>query len=157
MQKKLEKLYYKSIDKESREDLKEINKMILKWIKNIENKLGFTFYETYAIDMPNHNFDIRDIEHIKNSSEIVAYRDKEGFYGIDDKLQNRLNEIKIELDILHNLITRKEEIMNADTMLVTPKISKEELKYISEQLGYGSVRENILENQARNKKKSFVK
>ena len=152
MPKKLEKLYYKSIDKDSAKDLEEINKLINKWTKNIENKLGFTFYETSAINMPHEKFDVRDIKAIKSASETVVLRDKEGFYGIDQNVQNRLNEVQMELEILHNLILRKEAIMNIDNVAIKPNITKEELNFVSEQLGYGKIRDDILENQSRDKK-----
>ena len=67
----------------------------------------------------------------------------------DNKIQQKLDEVKIELEIFHNLICRKEELMSGN---VESKISNDELRYISEQLGYGKVREQILEEQSRNKK-----
>lgn len=153
MQQRLEKMYFRFLSKDELADLKEINKLIKMFKTDIEKELEFTFYETYATNMPNNSFDKRDEQNIKSASETVILRDKEGFYGIDENINNTINKYKIELEILHNLITRKEEIMSKS--IPNNKELNEQLMFISSELGYGKVREIILQQQDRNKR--FVK
>lgn len=151
MKNKLEKMYSKLLDKSDANELKQINKLIELFKNDLEKELGFTFYETCATDMPNYNFDARDEKRIRNVSETVILRDKEGFYGIDENIQSKIEDHSIELGILHNLITRKEEIINKQ-INTNDKLLNDRVEMLRNKMEYGNVRKITLEMQARNKK-----
>ena len=86
-------------------------------------------------------------------SNVIALRDKQGFFPINNKFHAIINKYNDELILINNLINNKERIMISNLPVENKKLSKKEAELLSYSLGYGKLREEILNNNSREKHK----
>ena len=140
-------LYLNSLEKDEQSSIKEINKAIKGTKQEIQNNLLSTFYETYAVDIVQTFYN----DLLMKQANIIAFRDNKGFYGLNDEIQTELNNCSLELKILHNEINNKEELMNGKRNIRKNTLCRKETLFLSYFLGYGEARDELLNNQDRNK------
>lgn len=140
-------LYLNSLEKDEQSSIKQINKAIKGTKQEIQNNLLSTFYETYAVDIVQTFYN----DLLMKQANIIAFRDNKGFYGLNEEIQTELNNCSLELSILHNEINNKEELMNGKRNIRKNTLCRKETLVLSYFLGYGEARDELLNNQDRNK------
>ena len=140
-------LYLNSLEKDEQSSIKQINKAIKGTKQEIQNNLLSTFYETCAVDIVQTFYN----DLLMKQANIIAFRDNKGFYGLNDEIQTELNNCSLELSILHNEINNKEELMNGKRNIRKNTLCRKETLVLSYFLGYGEARDELLNNQDRNK------
>ena len=149
-------LYLDSLTKEEAYKLRLLNKNIDYLMKKLEFEYLFTFTETGALGIPPMQKD----ESVVNNATKIILRDKDGFYSNDESVQNRINNDQVVFATLHSYLLNKEKIMNGNRsinprkmhdskLLKTKRITREDVLYAANYLGYASVRKNILTSQQR--------
>ena len=141
------KLYLNSLEKDEQSSIKEINKAIKGTKQEIQNNLLSTFYETYAIDIAQTSYN----NILMQQAQVIAFRDSKGFYGTNNIIQKELDNCSLELSILNNQINNKEELMNGKRNIRKNTLCRKEALVLSYFLGYGEARDELLNNQDRNK------
>lgn len=140
-------MYLNSLEQDEKLAVKAINKAINATKKDIQFNLLATFYETYAIDIVQTYYN----ELLMKQANIVSFRDNQGFYGINETIQTGLDSCSLELNVLNNQIHNKEELMNGKRTIKKNTLCRKEVLILSYFLGYGDARDEILNNQDRNK------
>lgn len=140
-------MYLSSLPHDDRKALKTINNTIFEIKNNIQKNLLATVYETRITNNPQTFYN----NVLKEQEDIIALRDKNGFYGIDKILQELLNEYQLELKVLHSEISNKEQIMNGDREIYKHNLCRSEVLILSNYLGYGSARDDVLKQADRAK------
>lgn len=140
-------LYLNSLEKDEKLAFQTINKAIAATQKDIQCNLLTTFYETYAIDIVQTYYN----DLLMKQANTIAFRDNQGFYGINESIQIGLDSCSLELNILNNQIHNKEELMNGKRTIRKNTLCRKEVIILSYFLGYGEARDEILNNQDRNK------
>lgn len=148
IQSRLYSLFLSSLKKEDAKSILLIDKEIRKLAKNLEFELLGSLSETNIIDLPR-----QASEQALQYSDVIALRDKQGFYPINSNFDVVINKYNDELILIDNLIKNKEDIMNSDLPVKNKKLSKKETELLSYCLGYGKLREEILNNNSREKHK----
>ena len=144
VQSRLYNLFLSSLKKDDAKSVLLIDKEIRRLSKNLEFELLGSLSETNIIDLPR-----QASKQALQYSDVVALRDKQGFYPINNKYDVILNKYNDELILINNLIKNKERIMNSDLTVQNKKLSTKETKLLSYALGYGTLREEILNNNSR--------
>ncbi len=148
IQSRLYSLFLSSLKKEDAKSILLIDKEIRKLAKNLEFELLGSLSETNIIDLPR-----QASEQALQYSDVIALRDKQGFYPLNNNFDVVINKYNDELILINNLIKNKEDIMNSDLPVKNKKLSKKETELLSYCLGYGKLREEILNNNSREKHK----
>lgn len=148
IQSRLYSLFLSSLKKEDAKSILLIDKEIRKLAKNLEFELLGSLSETNIIDLPR-----QASEQALQYSDVIALRDKQGFYPLNNNFNVVINKYNDELILINNLIKNKEDIMNSDLPVKNKKLSKKETELLSYCLGYGKLREEILNNNSREKHK----
>lgn len=148
IQSRLYNLFLNSLSKEDAKSIRLIDKEIRKLSKNLEFELLGSLSETNIIDLPRQSTK-QALEH----ASVIALRDNQGFYPVDKNFDVVLDKYTDELILINNLIKNKERIMNSDLPIKNNKLSNKEAKLLSYALGYGRLREEILNNNSREKHK----
>ena len=146
-------LYLDSLSMEDLKELKFLNKQINKLKKKIEFEFLAAFTETAIMDIP----PMQTNELVTDNANKMIIRDKEGFYSINKHIQYKLDDEYLVFKTMNSYLTNKEEIMNGERNINSKTLNRKEVLYIANYLGYGSVRDIILEKQARKKEKKFTK
>ena len=138
-------LYLDSLTKDDLKELKFYNKQISKLIKALEFEFLASFTETDAFDIPPMQ---KNAGVIINSNKIII-RDNEGFYSNDRSIQNIIDEEQAVFKTLNSYLLNKENIMSGKREINSKILTRKEVLIIANYLGYGSIREEILNNQTR--------
>ena len=146
-------LYLDSLTKDDLKELKFLNKRISKLIKHLEFEFLATFTETSALDIP----PMQNNSNIINNANTIILRDINGFYSTDKNIQNKIDNEDAVFQTLNSYLINKENIMNGHRNINSKILNRKEVLVLSNYLGYGSVRENILESQTRKKQKTLTK
>lgn len=157
LKKKIEDYLYKLYKSAlSSKQVKQFN-IIDRGIKQIFKKLQFQylmkFDETGALNIP----PMQQDSSIVDNAEKYILRDKKGYYSNNAHIQNSMNINHDIFDKLHIYILGKEEIMSGQITMHNHKLSRKEFLIISYYLGYGSARDNLLEEQKCNTEKNIQK
>ena len=148
IQSRLYSLFLSSLKKEDAKSILLIDKEIRKLAKNLEFELLGSLSETNIIDLPR-----QATKQALQYSNVIALRDKQGFFPINNKYDAIINKYNDELILINNLINNKERIMISNLPVENKKLSKKEAELLSYSLGYGKLREEILNNNSREKHK----
>ncbi len=146
-------LYLNSLNKEDLKELKIINKYINKLIKHLEFEFLATFTETNALGIP----PMQNNSMIVENAKAIMLRDNNGFYSNDKNIQDKIDNEEAVFQTLNSYLINKESIMNGERTINSKILTRKEVLVIANYLGYGSVRENILESQTRKKQKTLTK
>ena len=98
----------------------------------------------------------KDDSIINNANKIIL-RDNNGFYSTDESFQNKIVNEQAVFTTLHNYITNKEKIMSGKRTINSRILNRKEVLLVANYLHYGSIREEILTSQTREKEKVFTK
>lgn len=146
-------LYLGSLTKDDLKELKFLNKRIYKLIKHLEFEFLATFIETHALDIP----PMQNNSMIVENAKTIMLRDNNGFYSTNKNIQNKIDNEEAVFQTLNSYLINKECIMNGERTINSKILTRKEILVIANYLGYGSVRENILESQTRKKQKTLTK
>ena len=146
-------LYLDSLTIEDLKELKFLNKQINKLKKRIEFEFLAAFTETAIMDIP----PMQKSELITDNANKMVLRDNDGFYSTNKHIQHKIDNEELVFKTMNSYLSNKEQIMNGERYINSKMLNRKEVLYIANYLGYGSVRNIILENQTRNKEKKFTK
>lgn len=146
-------LYLSSLTKNDLKELKILNRSIDKLKKGLEFEFLIKISETGAFNIPL----MQDSENIVKNAQRIIMRDKEGFYSTNPLIQNQMDNLSVEFDALNSYLINKEKIMNGVRTNISKYLTAKDLLMIVNYLGYGSVREEILNSQSRKKEKQKTK
>lgn len=141
-------LYLSSLTKEDLKRLKIVQQVINSLKKSLEISTLSTIYETHIIDMPETFYN----NYISKTANVIGIRNKEGFFGVDAQTQKEFDSYKEEFDCLHKQLLIKEEIMSGQMTIKKNTLTRKETIILANYIGYGSYRDNLLENQQVNNK-----
>lgn len=146
-------LYLNSLNKEDKKELKIINKYINKLVRHLEFEFLLTFTETCALDIP----PMQNNSNIINSANAIILRDNNGFYSNDKNIQDKIDNEEAFFQTLNSYLINKECIMSGERKINSKILTRKEILVITNYLGYGSIRRNILGSQTRNNEKVKTK
>ena len=146
-------LYLGSLTKDDLKELKFLNKNINKLINLLEFEFLATFTETEVLNIPPMQKDAN----IVIGADKIMLRDKNGFYSVHKNIQDKIDRENVIFDTLNSYLINKETIMNGNRDINSKILNRKEVLVLSNYLGYGSVRENLLSSQTRIKEKTLTK
>ena len=146
-------LYLSSLTKDDLKRLSIVQQCIDTLKKSIETNTLSTIYETHIINMPDTFYS----NYISQNASIIGIRNTTGFFGIDEQTQKEFDLHKIEFDCLHKQLLIKEEIMSGQMPIRKNTLSRREVLILANYIGYGSYRDNLLENQQVDNNKVLIK
>lgn len=146
-------LYLSSLTKDDLKRLSIVQQCIDALKKSIETNTLSTIYETHIINMPDTFYS----NYISQNASIIGIRNTNGFFGIDEQTQKEFDLHKIEFDCLHKQLLIKEEIMSGQMPIRKNTLSRREVLILANYIGYGSYRDNLLENQQVDNNKVLIK
>ena len=146
-------LYLSSLTKDDLKRLSIVQQCIDTLKKSIETNTLSTIYETHIINMPDTFYN----NYISQNACIIGIRNTTGFFGIDEQTQKEFDLHKIEFDCLHKQLLIKEEIMSGQMPIRKNTLSRREVLILANYIGYGSYRDNLLENQQVDNNKVLIK
>ena len=151
--KKLKKIEFTTSKVNSLLGIELTDKDIETELKKLDFEYLITFSETGAVDIPPMQ---KDDSIINNANKIIL-RDNNGFYSTDESFQNKIVNEQAVFTTLHNYITNKEKIMSGKRTINSRILNRKEVLLVANYLHYGSIREEILTSQTREKEKVFTK
>lgn len=146
-------LYLSSLTKEDLKRLKIVQRVINYLKKSIEFSTLSTVYETHIIDMPETFYN----NCISENANVIGIRNKDGFFGINTQIQKEFDLYKEEFECLHKQLLIKENIMSGQMTIKKNTLTRKEVLFLANYIGYGSYRDNLLENQQVNNNKVLIK
>ena len=146
-------LYLNSLGKDDLKELKFLNKNINKLINLLEFEFLATFTETEVLNIPPMQKDTN----IVIGADKIMLRDKNGFYSVHKNIQDKIDRENVIFDTLNSYLINKETIMNGNRDINSKILNRKEVLVLSNYLGYGSTRENLLSSQTRIKEKTLTK
>ena len=146
-------LYLNSLTKDDLKELNFLNKRISKLIKHLEFEFLATFTETDVLNIPPMQKDAN----IVIGADKIMLRDKNGFYSVHKNIQDKIDRENVIFDTLNSYLINKETIMNGNRDINSKILNRKEVLVLSNYLGYGSTRENLLSSQTRKKEKTLTK
>lgn len=149
IQSRLYNLFLNSLKKDDAKSILFIDKEIRKLAQPLEFEMLGSLSETNIIDLPR-----QSTENALKYSKTIALRDKSGFFPINQNFDSVMDKYTNELILIHNLINNKENIMNSMLTVENHKLTKKENELLVYALGYGNLREEILNNNSREKYKT---